>query len=64
MSIISVSSGQGILSSLGGVDEGKKNEVNLLTRTHGELLGGVHGGPNSPVILSYGRQNSFLCVIW
>ena len=41
MSIISVSSGQGLLSSLRGVDEGKEEEGNLLTRIHGVLFSGV-----------------------
>ena len=44
MSIISVSNGQGLLSSLRGVDEGKEEEGNLLTRTHDGLLGGVGVG--------------------
>ena len=39
-----MSNGQGLLSSLRGGDEGKEEEGNLLTRTHGGLLDGVGVG--------------------
>ena len=44
MFIISVSSDQGLLSSLRGVNEGKEEKGNLLTRTHGGLLDRVGVG--------------------